>query len=86
MGYLKSVWDMVAVVMHTFGEWHATPWDKINVDMLVEETKKLAKEVKTLNKAVRGYEVFRWASLYSNNPQTVFILAIRKSYTLTPIP
>lgn len=36
-----------------------TPWDKINVEFLVEETKKLAKEVKTLNKAVRNYEVYR---------------------------
>jgi hypothetical protein len=38
---------------------HRTPWDKINVEFLVEETKKLAKEVKTLNKAVRNYEVYR---------------------------
>lgn len=61
MGYLKSLWDMVAVVMHIFGDWHATVWDKINVDVLVEETRKLAKDVKTLNKAVRGYEVYRCA-------------------------
>jgi dynein heavy chain len=29
------------------------------VDFLVEETKKLSKEVKMLNKAVRNYEVYR---------------------------
>jgi hypothetical protein len=46
-------------VMYTFSDWYKTPWDKINVDVLVEETKKLAKDVKTLNKAVRNYEVFR---------------------------
>jgi hypothetical protein len=40
--------------MYTFADWYKTPWDRINVDMLVEETKKLAKEVKTLNKAVRS--------------------------------
>lgn len=38
--------------MYTFSDWYKTAWDKINVDTLVEETKKLAKEVKTLNKAV----------------------------------
>jgi hypothetical protein len=45
--------------MYTFSDWYKTPWDKINVDVLIEETKKLAKDVKTLNKAVRNYEVFR---------------------------
>lgn len=36
-----------------------TPWDKINVELLGEECKKMAKDVKGLNKAVRNYEVFR---------------------------
>lgn len=39
-------------MMYTFADWNKTPWAKIDVDMLVEETKKLAKDVKTLNKAV----------------------------------
>lgn len=38
--------------MYTFAAWYKTPWDKINVDVLIEETKKMAKDVKTLNKAV----------------------------------
>ncbi len=46
-------------VMFTFSDWYKTPWDKIDVDFLVEETKKLSKDIKTLNKAVRNYEVFR---------------------------
>ena len=45
--------------MFIFSDWYKTPWDKIIVDVLIEETKKLAKDVKTLNKAVRNYEVFR---------------------------
>lgn len=36
-----------------------TSWDKIDVEFLVEESKKLAKDIKGLNKAVRNYEVFR---------------------------
>lgn len=59
LGYLKSLWDMVSAVMYTFSDWYATLWDKIDVDFLVEETKKLSKEVKTLHKATRTYEVFR---------------------------
>ena len=59
LGYLKSVWDTVGSVMYTFKAWYQTPWDKIDTDFLMEESKKLSKEVKTLNKAVRNYEVFR---------------------------
>eukprot|EP00879_Flechtneria_rotunda_P005416 GHRR01005708.1.p1 GENE.GHRR01005708.1~~GHRR01005708.1.p1 ORF type:complete len:1495 (+),score=578.36 GHRR01005708.1:300-4784(+) len=57
--YLKSLWDMVGAVMYTFADWCKTPWDKIDVDVLIEESKKLSKDVKTLNKAVRNYEVYR---------------------------
>lgn len=57
--YLKSLWDMVGTVMFTFSDWKKTPWDKIDVEFLVEETKKLSKDIKTLNKAVRNYEVYR---------------------------
>ena len=59
LGYLKSLWDTVGSVMFTFTTWYATPWDRIDTDFLVEESKKLSKEIKTLNKAVRTYEVFR---------------------------
>ncbi|KAL6747291.1 flagellar outer dynein arm heavy chain beta [Haematococcus lacustris] len=57
--YLKSLWDMAGAVMFTFSDWYKTPWDRIDVDFLVEETKKLSKDIKTLNKAVRNYEVYR---------------------------
>lgn len=43
----------VGTVMFTFSDWKKTPWDKIDVEFLVEETKKLSKDIKTLNKAVR---------------------------------
>lgn len=61
MGYLKALWDMVGAVMFTFTDWYATLWDKIDVDFLVEETKKLTKDIKQLNKAVRNYEVYRYS-------------------------
>lgn len=62
LAYLKALWDMVGAVMFTFTDWYATLWDKIDVDFLVEETKKLTKDIKQLNKAVRNYEVYRYVS------------------------
>ena len=50
---------MVGCVMATFSAWHATLWDKIQVDELVEDTRKMIRDLKTLNKAVRGYDVYR---------------------------
>ena len=50
---------MVGSVMGTFSTWHATLWDKIQVDELVEDTRKMIRDLKTLNKAVRGYDVYR---------------------------
>jgi hypothetical protein len=43
---LKALWDMVAVVMHTIDSWRQTLWDKIDTDFLMDESKKLAKELK----------------------------------------
>lgn len=43
---LKALWDMVAVVMHTIDSWRQTPWDKIDTGFLVEESRRLAKELK----------------------------------------
>ncbi len=59
LGHLKSLWDTVGAVMFTFRDWYKTPWDKIDVDFLVDETKKLSKDIKLLNKAVRNYDVYR---------------------------
>lgn len=69
LAYLKALWDMVGTVMFTFTDWYATLWDKIDVDFLVEETKKLTKDIKQLNKAVRNYEVYRCAA--SKQPSSI---------------
>lgn len=59
LGHLRKLWDTVAAVLGTFGEWYRTLWDVIVVDELLERTKGLAKDVKALPKAVRLYDVFR---------------------------
>lgn len=60
--YLRALWDMAALVLRTFAEWSAMPWERIDTDWLVDETKRLQRDVKTLNKAVRNYEVYRCAA------------------------
>lgn len=70
LAYLKALWDMVGAVMFTFTDWYATLWDKIDVDFLVEETKKLTKDIKQLNKAVRNYEVYRWVQAVATSAST----------------
>ena len=57
--HLRSLWDTVTVVMGAFESWCATLWDKIDVDFLVEEAKRLGKEIRTLNKVVRAFDVYR---------------------------
>ena len=59
--FLKALWDMVATVMRTFAEWCATVWDAIAVDVLVEAAKQLTKDLKTLPKPCRAYDVYRCA-------------------------
>ena len=59
MTALKCLWDMIGAVMAQFEEWNLMLWDKIDVDYLVDETKKVQKEIKSLNKAVRNFEAFK---------------------------
>lgn len=57
---LKALWDMASVVLFTFHDWTRTLWDKIDVDQLMEECKKLSKEVKMgVPKSARAFEVYR---------------------------
>ena len=59
--YLKALWDMIAAVMRIFSEWCATVWDAIAVDDLVEAAKQMTKDLKTLPKPCRAYDVYRRA-------------------------
>ena len=71
--------------MFTFTDWYATLWDKIDVDFLVEETKKLTKDIKQLNKAVRNYEVYRYAlhmHLSHTHSQAAFCVYASLQYKL----
>ena len=56
---MKALWDMVSTVMTTFEAWRATPWDAIEVEELMEAAKKMTKDLKTLPKPTRNYDVYR---------------------------
>lgn len=57
--HLKALWDMVSSVMATFEAWRATPWDAIEVEELMDAAKKMTKDLKTLPKPTRAYDVYR---------------------------
>lgn len=49
---LKQLWDMIKTVQGVFQSWRSTPWDKIDTDALMLETKRLQKNVSSLPKEV----------------------------------
>jgi len=57
--HLKALWDMTSYVTHIFVDWRSTKWDAIDTDTLMETTKELRKELKTLSATARTYDVYR---------------------------
>ncbi|XP_072570592.1 dynein axonemal heavy chain 11 isoform X2 [Paramormyrops kingsleyae] len=55
---LKSVWDLVVFVKSSIKEWTKTPWKEINVEQMDMELRRFAKEIKTLDKEVRTWDVY----------------------------
>jgi dynein heavy chain len=56
---LKSVWDMVSMLVTTFAEYRAIKWAEINTDELTDQCKKLSKIVKSLDKFVKNWNVYK---------------------------
>ncbi|KAJ7345633.1 hypothetical protein JRQ81_001583, partial [Phrynocephalus forsythii] len=55
---LKSVWDMVAFVQMSIKDWMKTPWKQINVEQMDVELRRFSKDMKTLDKEVRAWDVY----------------------------
>ncbi|CAL8367474.1 unnamed protein product [Boreogadus saida] len=55
---VKAVWDMVIFVKTSIEEWTKTPWKEINVEQMDMELRRFAKEMKTLDKEVRVWNVY----------------------------
>ncbi|XP_078721925.1 dynein axonemal heavy chain 11 [Lampetra fluviatilis] len=55
---LKSVWDLASLVRTSIDDWTGTQWRQINVDHMDSELRRFAKEVRTLDKEVRAWDVY----------------------------
>ncbi|XP_042198221.1 dynein axonemal heavy chain 9 isoform X3 [Callorhinchus milii] len=55
---LKELWDMITVVKSSMNDWKRTKWREIDVENMDLETKKLAKDIRGLDKEMRAWDAF----------------------------
>jgi dynein heavy chain len=55
---LKKVWDHVELVNSIFNSWKATLWPDVNVDSMMIMCSKIQKEIKALDRPVRGWDCY----------------------------
>ncbi|CAG5123286.1 unnamed protein product, partial [Candidula unifasciata] len=55
---LKTLWDYVTIVRSSINDWKTTPWKEINVEQMDLDCKKFAKDIRTLDKEMRSWDVF----------------------------
>ncbi|XP_057654279.1 dynein beta chain, ciliary-like [Diorhabda carinulata] len=55
---IKQLWDYVNVVMSCLEEWKDTAWKKIDVEGMEMECKKFGKEIRQMDKEIKGWDVY----------------------------
>lgn len=55
---VKQLWDYVNIVRSCIEEWKTTPWKKIDVEGMEMECKKFGKEIRAMDKELRGWDVY----------------------------
>ncbi|XP_072536739.1 dynein axonemal heavy chain 11 [Salminus brasiliensis] len=55
---LKQLWDLLLLTQSSIAAWSVTPWRDINVDQMDAELRRTAREMQTLDKEARGWDVF----------------------------
>ncbi|NWI85455.1 DYH9 protein, partial [Pitta sordida] len=55
---LKELWDMISLVNSSLEDWQATKWVDINVENMDLECKRFAREIRNLDKEMRGWDAF----------------------------
>lgn len=55
---LKQLWDYVLIARSCIDEWRATLWKKIDVENMEMECKKYGKELRAMDKDIKGWDVF----------------------------
>ncbi|XP_077689901.1 dynein axonemal heavy chain 17 [Eretmochelys imbricata] len=55
---LKELWDMIVLVNASINDWKTTKWKEINVEQMDIDSKKFAKDVRSLDKEMRPWDAF----------------------------
>jgi len=55
---LKTLWDMIFLVIGSIDDWKKTLWKDINVETMEMECKKFVKDIRTLDKEMRAWDAF----------------------------
>ncbi|KAJ8945230.1 hypothetical protein NQ318_011210 [Aromia moschata] len=55
---MKQLWDYTNVVKSCVDEWKMTLWKKIDVEGMEMECKKYAKEIRQMDKEIKGWDVY----------------------------
>lgn len=55
---LQQLWDYIFIVRTSIEDWKKTPWRKIDVENMDIECKKFAKDVRLLDKEMRGWDAY----------------------------
>uniref|UniRef100_A0A8C5F0M4 Dynein axonemal heavy chain 11 n=1 Tax=Gopherus evgoodei TaxID=1825980 RepID=A0A8C5F0M4_9SAUR len=67
---LKEVWDINIYVTSSIGDWTKTQWRQINVEQMDAELRRFAKEVWSLDKEIRSWDVYIGLELTVKNLMT----------------
>lgn len=54
----KQIWDYIFIVDAFIDDWKTTPWQNINVENMDLECKRMAKEVKAMDKDVKDWTIY----------------------------
>lgn len=55
---LQQLWDYAFIVRTSIEDWKKTPWRKIDVENMDIECKKFAKDIRLLDKEMRGWDTY----------------------------
>ncbi|XP_069786102.1 dynein axonemal heavy chain 17-like isoform X3 [Narcine bancroftii] len=58
VGLLKDLWDMAILVSLTIDDWKTTKWKNISVDNMDADCKKFVKDIRTMEKEIRAWNVY----------------------------
>ena len=75
---VKEVWDLNNVVLGSMQDWKGTLWSEINIENMENDTKRFAKDIRTIDKEARSWDVFSGLETEVKN-------MISDNYTLTQV-